>query len=194
MSLRRGAPYSDKIKEEGTVLIYEGHDAPRTELCPSPKSVDQPDRLPTGSLTQNGLFWEAVAAHKDGRAPAERVKVYEKIKTGIWTYAGIFELIDAWKEESQGRQVFKFKLHLCPQVTAAMRSNDSDLEHGRLIPTAVKLEVWKRDKGRCVRCGSTENLHFDHDLPFSKGGTSLLANNVQLLCAKHNLQKRDKIE
>jgi hypothetical protein len=37
----------------------------------------------------------------------------------------------------------------------------------------VKLAVWKRDKGSCVLCGSTKNLHFDHILPFSKGGTSL---------------------
>lgn len=41
---------------------------------------------------------------------------------------------------------------------------------------------------------STDNLHFDHILPFSKGGgTSLKVENIQLLCAKHNLEKRDKI-
>jgi 5-methylcytosine-specific restriction endonuclease McrA len=43
-------------------------------------------------------------------------------------------------------------------------------------------------------CGDTKNLHFDHELPFSKGGTSLSAKNVRLLCMKHNLQKSDKIE
>ena len=52
----------------------------------------------------------------------------------------------------------------------------------RLIPTQVKVEVWARDKGQCIKCGSTENLHFDHDLPFSKGGTSLTAKNVRILC------------
>ncbi|MBU1705892.1 hypothetical protein KKG19_04190 [Patescibacteria group bacterium] len=31
-------------------------------------------------------------------------------------------------------------------------------------------------------------------VPFSKGGTSLKAENIQLLCARHNLAKRDKIE
>jgi 5-methylcytosine-specific restriction endonuclease McrA len=63
----------------------------------------------------------------------------------------------------------------------------------RVIPTHVKLEVWKRDGGKCVVCDSRENLHFDHDLPFSKGGSSLTAKNVQILCAKHNLEKHDKI-
>jgi hypothetical protein len=36
-------------------------------------------------------------------------------------------------------------------------------------------------------------LHYDHDIPFSKGGSSLTADNVRLLCAKHNLEKSDKI-
>ena len=68
-----------------------------------------------------------------------------------------------------------------------------DLPHNRLIPTAVKVEVWRRDGGQCVQCGSKKNLHFDHDIPFSKGGSSLTAANVRLLCAKCNLQKSDKI-
>jgi 5-methylcytosine-specific restriction endonuclease McrA len=62
-----------------------------------------------------------------------------------------------------------------------------------LIPTLVKVDVWRRDRGQCVQCGSTKNLHFDHDIPFSKGGSSLTTANVRLLCAKHNLEKSDKI-
>jgi len=67
-------------------------------------------------------------------------------------------------------------------------------ERRRIIPSSVKLEVWKRDGGKCVVCGATDELHFDHDLPWSKGGTSLIAKNVQLLCARHNIGKRDRIE
>ena len=68
-----------------------------------------------------------------------------------------------------------------------------ELPHNRLIPTPVKVEVWRRDGGKCVQCGSMKNLHFDHDIPFSKGGSSLTAANVRLICAKHNLEKSDKI-
>jgi hypothetical protein len=57
--------------------------------------VDQPDATPTGTLTQNGLFWNAAKAHRDHGVAAEKVKVYEKIRTGIWVYAGLFDLIDA---------------------------------------------------------------------------------------------------
>ncbi|MGA1875500.1 MAG: HNH endonuclease, partial [bacterium] len=69
-----------------------------------------------------------------------------------------------------------------------------DLPHRRLIPTWIKVAVWKRDSGKCVICGSKDNLHFDHILPFSRGGASITPENVQLLCMRHNLQKSNKIK
>ena len=69
-----------------------------------------------------------------------------------------------------------------------------ELEHNRLIPTAVKVQVWKRDKGSCVKCGSNTNLHYDHIIPFSRGGSSSMPENIQLLCASCNLKKSDHIE
>ena len=195
MSLRQNAPYADKIEEDGKILIYEGHDVPRN-LAQNPKSVDQPRATPSGALTQNGKFELAALNYKRGLQPPEMVKVYEKIKNGIWAYNGVFELHDAWLEESNGRKVFKFKLVITDLTIDQKEKRKKellDLDHNRMIPTSVKLEVWKRDKGKCVQCGSTDNLHFDHILPFSKGGTSLKAENIQLLCARHNLEKRDKI-
>jgi 5-methylcytosine-specific restriction endonuclease McrA len=58
----------------------------------------------------------------------------------------------------------------------------------------VKRAVWKRDRGKCVICGRNENLHWDHDFPYSKGGTSLSADNIRILCMKCNLAKGAKIE
>jgi 5-methylcytosine-specific restriction endonuclease McrA len=58
----------------------------------------------------------------------------------------------------------------------------------------VKLEVWQHDGGRCVKCDATDGLHFDHVLAFSKGGASVTAQNIQLLCARHNLSKGAKME
>lgn len=116
-----------------------------------------------------------------------------KIRSGIWVYNGIFKLIDAWQEETVDRKVFKFRLEITEDVKAT-NHKEKELEFNRLIPTSVKLKVWKRDKGKCVKCGSKKNLHFDHIIPYSKGGTSLMAENIQLLCAKHNIAKKDKIE
>ena len=106
----------------------------------------------------------------------------------------MFKLVDAWQERINTRKVFKFKLELLDDETNVINGGEYDIEHNRIIPTAVKLEVWKRDKGRCVKCGSQDNLHFDHIIPYSKGGSSLVAENIQILCARHNLEKRDKIE
>lgn len=196
MSIRSGAPYADRIEEEGKVLIYEGHDIPLRKGGPNPKLIDQPKKNPSGSLTQNGLFYKAAKKYKIGEKniKPELVKVYEKIRSGIWVYNGIFKLVDAWQEHINARKVFKFKLELVDDEANVISGGESDIEHNRIIPSSVKLEVWKRDKGRCIKCGSQDNLHFDHIIPYSKGGSSLVAENIQILCARHNLKKRDKIE
>ncbi|MCX5974903.1 MAG: HNH endonuclease [Coprothermobacterota bacterium] len=56
------------------------------------------------------------------------------------------------------------------------------------ISEAVRLFVWQRDKGKCVKCGSKERLEFDHIIPIAKGGSST-ERNVQLLCEKCNRAK-----
>jgi hypothetical protein len=195
MSLRKGAPYADRVEQNGEILIYEGHDS-QSNWVQHPKLADQPYYSPTGTITENGKFFEAADRYKSGQAQAELVKVYEKIKDGIWVYNGVFELMDAWIEKVEDRMVFKFKLQITDQTVDAREQRATelkDLDHNRMIPTSVKLAVWKRDKGQCVQCGSKDNLHFDHILPYSKGGTSLKAENIQLLCARHNLSKSNSI-
>jgi hypothetical protein len=155
--------------------------------------VDQSERLPSGRLTQNGRFLEAALGFKNGKRTPERVRVYEKIHSGIWSYNGIFHLVDAWQERDDHRMVYKFKLLAVKGEEDFAQPVHIDAERRRIIPTAIKLEVWKRDGGKCRLCGATDELHFDHILPFSKGGTSLTGENVQLLCARHNLLKRDSI-
>ena len=193
MSLRQGAPYADRFEEGGRVIIYEGHDLPKVKDGPEPKAVDQPEFLPSGKLTQNGLFLNAVRRYKLGRADAESVKVFEKIRNGIWVYNGLFRLVDAWQETSDRRQVFKFKLEIIDRPAVASET-PVVVDHERVIPSAIKLEVWKRDRGRCVKCGSTMDLHFDHIIPYSRGGSSKDTRNIQILCSRHNLAKHDRIE
>ncbi len=40
------------------------------------------------------------------------------------------------------------------------------------IPEAIRSEVWRRDGGRCVQCGSKQNLQFDHIIPVYQGGAT----------------------
>lgn len=191
MSLRKGAPYADALDVKTGVLIYEGHDEPKTARCPVPKNVDQPLQTPNGGWTENGKFFRAATDYRSGLVKTpELVKVYEKITRGIWCYKGFFELVGARVTRSGRRNVFKFELRPVKKKAFGARTV---LPVNRLIPSHVKQEVWKRDHGRCVLCGETDNLHFDHDIPFSKGGSSLTSMNVRLLCARHNIQKSDKI-
>lgn len=57
-----------------------------------------------------------------------------------------------------------------------------------VIAEAVRLEVWRRDAGRCVSCGSKERLQFDHVIPVALGGAGTVE-NLQLLCAACNGSK-----
>lgn len=184
MSRRKNAPYTDRIENEGRVLIYEGHDIRKVPGIDE-KSVDQPLEEPDGRLTDNGKFFEAARRAKSGFSPL-RIHVYEKLQSSVWLFKGAFDLEEAWVDESGSRKVCRFRLRL-------IEENETDrkgvIENPRLIPGDVLAEVWKRDGGRCKRCGATENLHFDHIIPYSKGGTSLRAENIQILCARHNLSK-----
>lgn len=68
---------------------------------------------------------------------------------------------------------------------------DSKYER-QAVSEEVKNMVWRRDEGKCARCGSNRNLEFDHIIPVSKGGSNT-ARNLQLLCESCNRQKSDSI-
>jgi hypothetical protein len=61
----------------------------------------------------------------------------------------------------------------------------------RNISERLKVQVLMRDGNKCKICGITvtgEDIHFDHIKPWSKGGETVLE-NLQVLCARHNLAK-----
>jgi hypothetical protein len=193
MSVRPGAPYDDVLLDGGSILIYEGHDVAKSLRFSQPKLLDQPEYLPSGKLSENGKFHKAAQEFKSRKRRPERVRVYEKIKAGIWSYNGVFHLVDSWKEVTGARTVFKFKLIVVEGEEDFSKPASTSPVRGRLIPSSVKRQVWVRDGGKCTLCGSDEDLHFDHIIPYSKGGSSATAENVQILCARHNLQKSDNI-
>jgi hypothetical protein len=90
MTQRANAPYRDRVYEDGITIEYEGHDVPRRSYEHNPKAEDQPDKLPTGKLTQNGLFLRAVETYKKGASSPELIKVYEKNFFGRLVIEGLF--------------------------------------------------------------------------------------------------------
>ncbi|MBI5376338.1 MAG: HNH endonuclease [Candidatus Schekmanbacteria bacterium] len=76
---------------------------------------------------------------------------------------------------------------------ASIDDSSSEENTDRYISSEVKLNVWRRDQGKCVECGSKEKLEYDHIIPVSKGGSNT-ERNVQLLCQTCNRQKSAAIQ
>jgi hypothetical protein len=76
MSVRPNAPYRDRVEDEGTTLIYEGHDEPRGPTLPNPKMVDQ---RPASGATTAFSIWSirgqnatsAVSSSSSGSRPSK---------------------------------------------------------------------------------------------------------------------------
>lgn len=62
----------------------------------------------------------------------------------------------------------------------------------RYIEAETKLAVYRKSDGRCVVCGSREQLEVDHIIPWSKGGSNELP-NLQVMCHEHNQAKSDRL-
>jgi hypothetical protein len=186
---RLGSGYTDDLSDDGQTLRYQGHNIEKRrdvrEAGIDVGAVDQSE-WQGERLSSNGLLVNAVKAFRHGQPP-KLARHFEKGR-GWWAYNGTFRLVDYDFVPREGRNVFVFTLELVGETPDERQPNT------RVIPGEVKAHVWKRDGGRCVKCGSGDHLHFDHILPWSKGGTSLLADNIQLLCAFCNISKGAKIE
>jgi hypothetical protein len=71
-------------------------------------------------------------------------------------------------------------------------SSEGTINSRPRIPENVRIEVWRRDGGKCARCGSRDKLEYDHIVPISKGGSNT-ARNIELLCEKCNRSKHDNV-
>jgi 5-methylcytosine-specific restriction endonuclease McrA len=60
------------------------------------------------------------------------------------------------------------------------------------VPRDVRRAVFERDGGRCVECGASFDLQYDHVIPLALGGANTAA-NLQILCAPCNQAKGAEI-
>lgn len=108
------------------------------------------------------------------------------------------------KKENMGEEAIEAirqdiaNINSSKNILPIMRESIARLENGvkievnRYITPEIRREVWRRDRGCCVQCGSQLNLEFDHIIPVSKGGSNT-ARNIQLLCENCNREKYNNI-
>lgn len=117
-----------------------------------------------------------------------------KISTDVWIFNGFEYQVEGLYTDEQ----FRLLIHECfdsekrrferlKQKHVQTPHADSTSTRPR-IPQNVRIEVWRRDGGKCVRCGSRDNLEYDHIIPISKGGSNT-ARNIELLCEPCNRSK-----
>ena len=92
-------------------------------------------------------------------------------------------ILDLEDKERRKFEMLKHKFSLSEKEVKKRREK---------IPENVRIAVWRRDEGKCVKCGSRENIEYDHIIPVSKGGSNT-ERNIQILCEKCNREKSDKI-
>lgn len=152
-------------------------------------------------LTENWRDAEArrleIEARQQGARAAYETEVDElmKVRAVLPPPIQCFKCGESeWDFESVSPNVkaAKWKCTYCGRVeliTSVEAPNPKE-QAREAIPKAVQREVWRRDGGKCQRCGSQENLEFDHIIPVIRGGSST-ARNLQLLCSICNGIKSD---
>jgi hypothetical protein len=108
-------------------------------------------------------------------------KTYVLYKGSVWSARKSLQLSE-WQsliEAVLGAEAAKLK--------AASTSSGSPLLR-QIIPAEVRIAVWRRDEGKCARCGSRERLEYDHIIPVALGGSNT-ERNIELLCEPCNRAK-----
>jgi len=85
------------------------------------------------------------------------------------------------------------------------RLEPHDILRSRLIPSEVQEVAWERferngqecENPACPNRGRSYDQfawHLDHTIPFSRGGSSVVPENLRVLCAECNLRKGNRFE
>lgn len=112
-----------------------------------------------------------------------RGSIYKADRLGYSEEEIVLQIHDV--EEREQRQFERLRGKTAP-------ASDEEQRKRERISEEVRIAVWRRDGGKCVRCGSKEFLEYDHIVPFSKGGSNT-ARNIELLCEACNRAKKDNI-
>jgi 5-methylcytosine-specific restriction endonuclease McrA len=129
------------------------------------------------------------------RSEREPVKLHEYNGRTWWRFRGeVFteaSKLSVEDVQALASQLQREKDKTLKRAHAQMKGEAESGTSRERIPQSVRNEVWQRDKGACVDCGSRERLEYDHIIPISEGGANT-ARNIELRCEVCNRSKGSK--
>lgn len=164
---RKYNEYNAKVKE----LIPEIHNRLEQETSTNPISLHYRKDMFTGSCS-NLIY----CAYKGN--------IYKFDRVGYSEEEMVLQIMNLEDDERRKFERLKHKFSLAEKEEKSAKRP--------AVPENVRIAVWRRDEGKCVKCGSRERLEYDHIIPISKGGSNTVR-NIELLCENCNRSKRDNI-
>ena len=182
-SLRDGSDPKEAIKK--IQLIIKQLRIVKTEINLDMKQIRTKYSDERGKVSEGGFWTGALSGQKiAGRArQIQRQELNKNQRNELSPYENCKQSVDMLITSMD-----EMKLEI-GQFQAKTRNEGYTRQS---IPDDVKIFVWNRDSGKCVKCGSNENLEYDHIIPVSKGGSNT-ARNIQLLCQTCNRSKSNNI-
>ena len=146
MSRRPGAPYADRVEEDGRVLIYEGHEygSPNRRAGSEgagPTAYDGQWRADAECSVPFG--GEATCNQWSGTRTGACLEKLRQAHLGLHMASSERSSMPG-TEESNARQVFKFRLELDFEVSAGFAPTSTAPGDRRVaVATPAKLAVWR---------------------------------------------------
>lgn len=174
-------------------------DEPQADLEPIPMTDLKPFKEVVRKRIQ--AIEQQIEQIKDETSTTMSQSAYEPLPLSDdhWLYQNIvYEVVGGHSDEEKKLLILEFtvkdrrKFERLKNKFSGKKSDEVKYERTR-IPEEVRIAVWRRDQGRCARCGNRENLEYDHIVPVSKGGGNT-ERNIELLCQDCNRAKGNRIE
>jgi hypothetical protein len=129
--------------------------------------------------------WDAKEAK---RQASHRFRVFRNkvVEVDGWETASREEIVTRVKHKVLSEEKAFTKMQR--EIELFQKLERKSLSNREPIPDDVRIFVWRRDDGRCVRRGSDHNLEYDHIIPIAKGGSNT-ERNIRLLCKSCNRTK-----
>lgn len=197
------SPVSEKDLEYiRKVLMYDRS----SKLKYLARLLGSEDDASTDALIQRGN--EFILKYYSDKLEAERRAAWEEkeqrrqASMRFWVFRNKVVEVEGWETSDREEIVTRVKHKVLSDEKAFVKmqreielfqklekKRPSDREP---IPDDVRMFVWRRAEGRCVRCGSDHRLEYDHIIPIAQGGSNT-ERNIQLLCETCNRAKGDSI-